>query len=146
MNLHEVIAIKKSSKKRVGRGLGSGKGKTSGRGTKGQKARGKVSLGFIGGTLPLYRKLPFRRGLGNPKRSVKMILIPLSQLNVFKDGSVVDLESLIQAGITKKGDAQKYGVKVVGGGELEKKLTVKLSATSSAIAKIEQVGGQIVNE
>ncbi len=74
MKLHQLSVVSHRSKKRVGRGLGSGKGKTGGRGTKGQKARGKIALGFIGGTLPLYKKLPYRRGLGNAKQTQKSVV------------------------------------------------------------------------
>ena len=77
-------------KKRLGRGIGSGKGKTAGRGTKGQKARGKIPATFVG-SLPFYKKLPLRRGQGNPKLSDKLVPIKLSKLNVFKSKTVVDL-------------------------------------------------------
>lgn len=144
MNLHTLSKITTKSKKRLGRGLGSGKGKTAGRGTKGQKARGKVATGFIGGTLPIYKKLPFRRGLGNPKVSTKMAVLPLEKLNYFAEGKTVDLESLISEKLVSK-STLSTGVKIVDGGEVSKALTVKLPTTAKAAAKIKDAGGQVVN-
>lgn len=144
MKLHTLNKTITKSKKRLGRGLGSGKGKTGGRGTKGQKARGKVALGFIGGTLPVYKKLPFRRGLGNPKRSVKMVILPSSRFSVFKKGAVVDLQSLINQGIVNERVVKKRGIKITGEGDINIPLTVKLSTTAKAAEKIEKAGGKIV--
>ena len=96
MKLQELPKTKYRKSKRLGRGLGSGKGKTGGRGAKGQKARGKVPAGFIGGTLPIYRKLPLVRGKGNPKLGVKPKVITLSVLNIFKPKTVVDMEALLK--------------------------------------------------
>lgn len=146
MKLHKLTKVTAKSKKRLGRGLGSGKGKTGGRGTKGQKARGKVALGFIGGTLPLYKKLPFRRGLGNPKRSAKMITVPLSKLAAFKKDSVINLQSLVEKGIVKKRDVRNRDVKIVGGGEVILPLVVKLAVTSAAAEKITKVGGKVLRD
>lgn len=145
MQLNKLIKTTTRSKKRVGRGTGSGKGKTSTRGTKGQKARGKVSLGFIGGTLPFYKKIPYRRGVGNTKRSLKMIPLSLSALNVFTDKAEVGLESLIEKKLVSPRKALKQGVKIVGDGEINVAITLKLSATSTAVAKIEKSGGKVVN-
>ncbi|MCL5784272.1 MAG: 50S ribosomal protein L15 [Patescibacteria group bacterium] len=144
MRLHNLITVTIHSNKIVGRGIGSGRGKTAGRGTKGQKARGNVPVGFIGGTLPLYKKLPFRRGLGNSKRSPKASAVYLSKLNVFEKGAVVDLNSLITHKLVKESDVKKFGVKVVGNGELKKTLTVQLPTTISAAKKIEKAGGKVV--
>lgn len=146
MQLHKLLKTITKSRKRVGRGLGSGMGKTSGRGTKGQKARGRVALGFIGGTLPLYRKLPFRRGLGNSKRSTKMLPVSLSKLSVFKKDSVIDLSSLIAQGIVKEKTAKKFGVKILGEGEISVPLQVNLPTTSSAAQKITKAGGQVLGD
>lgn len=146
MNLSQLLTVKARSQKRVGRGLSSGKGKTAGRGSKGQKARGSVARGFIGGTLPIYKKLPFRRGLGNSKRSSKMLPLSLSSLSVFKAESTVDLEGLIKQGIVKKSEAQKYGVKIMGTGEIDKALIVKVPVTSAAVVKIEKAGGKVVRD
>ena len=125
---------------RKGRGTGSGNGKTGGRGHKGQKARsgGKIRVGFEGGQMPLARRIP-KRGFNNifaqPLTSVNVCL-----LNGFEDGAVVDAAALIEAGIIAK---CPYGLKVLAGGELTKKITVKAAAFSeSAKEKIEQAGGK----
>lgn len=146
MRLHEMKKITAKSKKRIGRGIGSGKGKTGGRGTKGQKARGKVALGFIGGTLPLYKKLPFKRGFGNPKRSPKPITIALSALSIFPAGATVNLPSLIDRKLIKEKDARKFGIKIMGNGEINKKLIVNLPTSSAAAEKIKEAGGKVGRE
>lgn len=140
MKLYQLLKVKTKSKKRLGRGLGSGKGKTGGRGSKGQKARGKIPVGFVG-SLPLYKKLPLRRGLGNPKKSLKLKPISLSVLNKFGPKSIVDLEQLLKLKIIKPEDS-KTGVKILGG-RLEKALIVKLPTSSSAKAAIEEKGGRV---
>lgn len=145
MKLSQLIKVIAKGKKRVGRGIGSGKGRTAGRGSKGQKARGKIPLGFAGGALPLYKKLPFRRGLGNPRVSAKLMPIDTAELSVFKSGSVVNLQSLIERGIVKEKDGQKYGVKIVGNKKMKVALKVKLSATAAATKVIEQAGGKVEN-
>lgn len=144
MKLHE---LKKndgatSSRKRLGRGPGSGLGKTSGKGHKGQKARSgaKISPVFEGGQLPLYRRLP-HRGFNNSNFRVEYAVINVSDLNVFKDGEVVTPELLKEKGIIKK---QLAGIKVLGNGKLDKKLTVRAHRfSSSAIAKLEESGSKI---
>ncbi|MDO8638625.1 MAG: 50S ribosomal protein L15 [Candidatus Daviesbacteria bacterium] len=142
LELLEKSTIK--SKRRIGRGIGSGRDKTAGRGYKGQKSRGKVSLGFIGGTLPFYKKFPFKRGLGNPKRSTKTIPVSLSKLSSFKAGSTVDLASLIEHKILPKGKAQRFGAKIMGDGEINVPLNIKISISTPAIKKIEKAGGKVV--
>ena len=97
MKLHQLLKIKTAGKKRVGRGIGSGLGKTAGRGTKGQKARGKMPATFSGSGLPLYKKLPLKRGLGNSKVSDKLKVLSLEKLNIFKPKSVIDLEQLLKS-------------------------------------------------
>jgi large subunit ribosomal protein L15 len=146
MKLHQLIRSVAPKKKRVGRGLGSGKGKTAGRGMKGQKARGKIALGFIGGTLPLYKKLPFLRGFGNKKRKAKMLPLPLSKLVKFKPHSVVNLESLVAVGIVSGKTIQKRGVKIVDGGNLKIPLTVGLPASKKAAEKIVKAGGKVSSD
>lgn len=143
MKLHQLTKVNKRSGKRLGRGLGSGKGKTAARGTKGQKARENVPVGFIGGTLPLYKKLPFRRGKGNVKRSIKMIPLSLGKLSVFKANSEVDLQSVIDHKLVLEKDAKKHGVKIMGEGEVQVALKVKLPTTSSAASKISKAGGEV---
>ena len=130
----------KFAPKRVGRGIGSGNGKTSGKGHKGQNARsgGGVRPGFEGGQIPLYRKLP-KRGFTN-RFAVKYCVINLDVLNKFENGAVVDLDILKGCGIVKDNYAN---LKVLGNGELSKKLTVKATVFSaSAKEKIEAAGGK----
>lgn len=143
MLLHNLDKIRKRDKKRLGRGLGSGKGKTGGRGQKGQKARGSIPASFTGGGLPLYKKLPLRRGKGNSKVSAKMTLIRLSQLNIFKSGDLVDVESLIAKKLLSVKGARK-GIKILGSGDLSVKLTVKVNVSKKAQEKIVGAGGNIV--
>ena len=125
---------------RKGRGPGSGNGKTAGKGHKGQNARsgGGVRPGFEGGQLPLYRKLP-KRGFKN-RFAVKYAIVNVSALNCFEDGAVVDLDALLAKKIVRK---ELDGLKVLGTGELTKKLTVKATVFSaSAKEKIEAAGGK----
>jgi len=124
---------------RRGRGHGSGNGKTAGKGHKGQKARsGAPRPGFEGGQMPLYRRLP-KRGFTN-RNSKEIIGINLSALECFENGATVDVEALIEAGIVKN---PRDGVKILGNGELTKKLDVKVNAFSaSAKEKIEALGGK----
>ena len=129
------------TRKRVGRGTGSGLGKTSGKGHKGQNARsgGGVRPGFEGGQLPLYRRLP-KRGFTNAKFKVEYAVINLSDLNKFEDGAVVTPELLKEMGILKN---QLDGVKVLGNGTLEKKIDVKAHKFSKvAKEQIEKLGGK----
>lgn len=143
MKLHELnSAPEAKSKKRVGRGPGSGMGKTSTRGQKGQKSRSGASIPawFQGGQTPLYRRIP-KRGFSNAKFRTEFATINLSDLNKhFNDGDVVTPELLKEKGIIKQ---QLCGVKVLGNGELEKKITVKANRfSSSAVTKIESAGGK----
>lgn len=142
MKLHELTSVDGSTHRRkiVGRGPGSGHGKTSGRGEKGQKARsgGGVHAWFEGGQTPLYKRLP-RRGFSNARFAIRYAIVNVSDLNRFKDGEVVTPELLKESGLVKK---ELNGIKVLGNGKLEKKLTVKANVfTSSAITKIEELGG-----
>lgn len=143
MKLHELEKNigATHAKKRVGHGPGSGLGKTSGRGQKGQKARsgGSINPVFEGGQLPLYRRLP-KRGFSNYPFKKEYAVINLSDLNVFEDGTVVTPALLKERGIVKK---QLSGIKVLGEGQLEKKLTVKAHKFSkSAIDKINESGSK----
>lgn len=145
MKLNSQIKITARKKKIVGRGLGSGKGKTAGRGTKGQKARGRIPVGFIGGSLPLYKRLPYNRGQRNRKSQSNALAINLAKLNVFKAGSEIDIESLIDHKIVSSREAKKRGVKIVGVGEIPSKLVVKLPMSSKAQKIIEASGGKILH-
>ena len=142
MNLSELkpaAGSKHSDNFRRGRGHGSGNGKTAGKGHKGQKARsGAPRPGFEGGQLPLYRRLP-KRGFTNIN-SKDIVAIGLDRLNAFEDGAEVTVETLMDKGIVNN---TRDGVKILGNGELTKKLTVKVNAFSkSAVEKIEAVGGK----
>ena len=137
-NLRSAEGSKHSDNFRRGRGHGSGNGKTAGKGHKGQKARsGAPRIGFEGGQMPLYRRLP-KRGF-TCRNSKKIVAVNLDRLNCFEDGAVVTIEALQEANVVKKpGD----GVKIIATGELTKKLTVKVNAFSEgAKAKIEALGG-----
>lgn len=142
MKLHEISPAAGSNKasKRVGRGPASGTGKTAGKGHKGQKARsgGGVRIGFEGGQMPLQRRIP-KRGFNNIF-ATKFATINVSDLERFENGSVVDTDAIINAGLIKK---PLDGIKVLGNGELTKKLTVQVACFSkSAIEKIEAAGGK----
>jgi large subunit ribosomal protein L15 len=140
----------KTRRKRIGRGIGSGHGKTSGRGMKGLGARsgGGVRPGFQGGQMPIYMQQGKLRG---PNRKMSMpfgpfrthtVALNVDKLNVFEAGSVVDLEALVDAGLVKNNANRAYPVKILGGGEIDRALTVKVDAYSaSAKAKIEAAGG-----
>ena len=138
-NLRPADGAKQSDNFRRGRGHGSGNGKTAGKGHKGQKARsGAPRPGFEGGQMPLYRRIP-KRGFTN-RNTKEIVAINLSALEVFENDAVVSVETLIEAGIVKN---PRDGVKILGNGELTKKLTVKANAFSaSAAAKIEANGGK----
>lgn len=145
MKLNVLEKIITKSKKRVGRGTGSGKGKTGGRGTKGQKARGKIPSSFIGGSLPLYKKLPFVRGWGNKKANPKPFILTLDQLNNFKTNSKVTIDSLMEAKIVEGRNVQKRGVKILDRGEIKiKGLIVEIPVSLKVKAKIEKLGGKVV--
>lgn len=137
-NLHPAEGSKHSDNFRRGRGHGSGNGKTAGKGHKGQKARsGSPRIGFEGGQMPLYRRLP-KRGFTN-RNTKEIVAVNVDVLEKFENGATVDTKALIEMGIIKK---PRDGVKLLGNGELTKKLNVKVSAYSaSAKAKIEALGG-----
>ena len=140
LNLQPAEGSKHSDNFRRGRGHGSGNGKTAGKGHKGQKARsGAPRIGFEGGQMPLYRRLP-KRGFKN-RNSKDIVSINISALDKFEDGATVDVAALMEAGIVKN---PRDGVKILGNGEITKKLNVKVDAVSaSAKEKIEAVGGTV---
>ena len=142
MKLHELDNLNAKNRKRIGRGPGSGTGKTSGKGHKGQNARsgGGVRPGFEGGQLPLYRRLS-KRGFNNYNFRTVYATVNVSDLERFDEGTVVDIELLKKVRLVNK---ELDGVKVLGNGELSKKLTVKANKFSeTAKEKIENVGGTI---
>jgi len=143
MKLHELTYTEgaRKARKRVGRGPGSGVGKTAGRGTKGQNARsgGGVRPGFEGGQTPIYRRLP-KRGFTNIYRK-EYAIVNIDALNVFDDGTVVTPEMLLEKRIARKLES---GLKILGQGKLDKKLTVKAHKFSqSAVNAIEKAGGSV---
>lgn len=132
---------KKRRGKRLGMGLGSGKGKTSARGHKGQKARGKVNLGFEGGQLKLIKRLPFLRGVGFKSRAKRPLLVHLSDLEKKMPAGLITLESLKKANLVPDSAIQ---VKLVGNNRVSKKFIIKdLSVTKGAISQIEKMGGTL---
>jgi large subunit ribosomal protein L15 len=144
MKLHELTYAKgaRHTRKRIGRGTGSGQGETAGRGENGQNSRsgGGVRLGFEGGQNPLYRRLP-KRGFSNAPFKKEYAIINVEQLNKFNDGDVISNEVLIESGLVAK---EKDGIKILGNGTLDKKLTVKANKFSKgAIEAIENKGGSI---
>ncbi len=143
MKLNELKNNPGSTRRRklLGRGPGSGHGKTSGRGEKGQKARSgsSISAWFEGGQTPLYKRIP-RRGFSNKRFAKKYSIINVSELNIFEEGTVVTPELMKQKKLYTK---ELSGIKILGNGKLEKKLTIKANIfTNSAINKIEELGGK----
>lgn len=140
MQLHDLAPARgaRHRRKKVGRGIGSGHGKTCGRGTKGDKARNQVPLGFEGGNTPLHRRIPQQRGFKSRNR-VTYAIVNVAQLDMLEDGTVVDPEAMYGMGLLRD---QGERVKVLGDGELNRKLTVRAHKFSkSAVAKIEAAGG-----
>lgn len=144
MNLSSLRKITKKRQKRLGQGHGSGRGKTAGRGTKGQKARRKIPLTFEGGALTLIKRLPFMRGKRKNK-SFKNgpIIVNVKVLNLLKKGTTVDIKSLIENRIVDPDYAKRYGVKILGDGDLNVSLIVKLPMSKGAAKKILKAGGKV---
>jgi len=143
MRLNELSPAEGSRRprKRLGRGVGSGSGKTAGRGTKGHKSRsgGGVRPGFEGGQMPIHRRLP-KRGFTNIFKK-EIAVLNISDLNRFETGSVVDETAVVRSGLVK---GRRDGIKLLGNGDIEYPLTIRLNAVStSARAKIEAVGGSV---
>lgn len=149
MKLNKLPKTTKRKKKRLGRGYGSGKGgHTVGRGTKGQKARSKVGLLFEGTKMrkSLIRRLPLMRGKGKLKARPGPVIVNLKYLNLFKKNDEVNIKTLVKKGIVKEKEAKKFGVKILGEGDLKISLTIKLPASKSATHKIKKAGGKVINE
>ena len=148
MKLHELEKSTTRSKKRVGRGYGSGKGgHTSGRGSKGQKARNSVPLWFVGTSWAWFKRLPMMKGKGKFKPVGKDTLtLSLDVLNVFKAGEKVTTESLVKKGILTERQAAKYHLKVLNKGKLAKKIKLALPASAGAIKAVEKIGGEHISE
>ena len=144
MELFSLTKITKRSKKRLGQGHGSGRGKTGGRGTKGQKAKGKIPIGFEGGAVPLMKRLPFMRGKGRNKAfKEKPIIVNLKSLKILEKDSIVDIETLIKNKIVREKDIKTFNVKILGDGEISVPLTIKLPISKRAEQKILKAGGKV---
>lgn len=148
MKLNQLSKTTDKKKKRVGRGYGSGKGgHTAGRGSKGTKARNKVGLLFEGTKTKksFLKRLPLRRGKGKLKSlKQKPLIINLKHLNLLKKETLVNIESLVKAGLIEKKQARLFGVKILGDGELKIALKVNLPCSKSAAEKIKKAGGEII--
>lgn len=143
MELNKLPRLTRDRKKRLGRGHGSGRGKTAGRGTKGQKAREKLSLYFEGGQQPLIKRLPLKRGKDRNKvRTGKPFIVNIKYLNILPKDTIVNREILIKHGIIDK-EIEK--VKILGDGELKIPLKIALPTSKSAAEKIKKAGGTIIN-
>lgn len=144
MNLTHLEKVTTKKKRRLGQGHGSGRGKTAGRGTKGQKARNTVAIYFEGGALPLTKRLPFLRGKGrNRSLRNKSYTINVSALNVFAKGTIVTVEELVKQKMVEAQQAKHNGVKILGDGDLGVALTVKLPVSKGAAEKIKKAGGTV---
>lgn len=144
MQLNTLPKVTTKAKRRLGQGHGSGRVKTSGRGTKGQKARRNIALSFEGGALPLIKRLPFLRGKAR-NFSYQTVTFPINveKLNALPKGTVVDVKSLVEHNIVSARTAKNQPLKILGGGSLSVSLTVKLPVSASAKEKIEKAGGKI---
>jgi large subunit ribosomal protein L15 len=144
MQLHNLAKLTAKKKKRVGLGHGSGRGKTAGRGQKGQNARGSVPLRFEGGALPLTKRLPFLRGKDrNKSLKPETLILSLDALRVFPKGAVVDQESIAKYNLFEAQAIKKCGVKILSNGEVQVALTVKVPVSKGAAEKIVKAGGTV---
>lgn len=146
MLLSNLPSITARSKKRLGRGYGSGKGgHTTNRGQKGQKSRSKIPLWFEGGQLPLIRRTPFLRGKGRfQSLKVQPLTINLDQLNNFKAGTKVNSDSVVKILKIKSSKVAKHGLKVIATGKLDRALKVEIPTSAGAAKAIEKAGGQVI--
>jgi large subunit ribosomal protein L15 len=144
MNLSQLPSVSTKKKRRLGQGHGSGRVKTAGRGTKGLKARGKVSLSFEGGGLPLIKRLPFLRGKGrNQSLKDQILVVNTGTLNLLPKGTKVSIDTLISHRIIKKTIGKQPLVKILGDGDLTVSLTVLLPVSKGAREKIINAGGSV---
>lgn len=142
--LNKLPKITARSKKRLGQGHGTGRGKTAGRGTKGQKARGKISTVFARGEIADFKRLPLYRGKyrNKPVRH-KPLIVNIKFLNILSPNSVVDADTLVKYHILSLDDVKQYGVKILGNGDLKIPLILKLPCSKQAAEKIKAAGGKI---
>ncbi len=144
MKLNKIIKTTKKTKRRLGQGHGSGRVKTAGRGSKGQKSRYKIPLYFEGGALPLIKRLPFHRGKGKNKPfNKKAVPVNLDKLNIFKNNSVIDEKALINAKIVSEKEVKLKGIKILGQGKVNSSLTIKVPISNKAQKIIEKAGGKV---
>ena len=145
MNKLQTLAkIVSKKQRRLGRGGGSGRGKTSGRGTKGQKARGSIRTGFEGGQLPLIKRLPLYRGRGRNKSQTKgNLIVNLKHLNILPAQTEVTIETLVKHKVLRIEEAAHSWAKILGEGDLKVALIVRLPTSKSARVKIERAGGKV---
>jgi large subunit ribosomal protein L15 len=144
MKLSSLTKVTAKRLKRVGQGKGSGRGKKSGRGGRGQTSRNVMPLSFEGGALTIIKRLPFMRGRGKNKSFRNQPLgVNVKLLNSFKKGEIVDVKFLIDQGIVEAEYAKKYGVKILGDGDITVPLTIKLPVSKEASKKIEKAGGRV---
>ena len=144
MNLSDLTKITKKRQKRLGQGHGSGRSKTAGRGTKGQKARHSIPLDFEGGALPLIKRMPFLRGKGkNYSLQNSPEIINLKQLQVFAKDTVIDEKAVIEKGLVTAKNVKKFGIKILGDGEFSTPLIIKIPISQQAKAKVEKAGGRV---
>lgn len=145
MNLNNLPKTTEKRKRRLGLGHGSGRGKTAGRGTKGQNARSDRPLSFEGGALALIKRMPFRRGKGRNKVFKKRpVEINVKILNILKKGDTVNIKSLVAHKIVDEEEVKEFGVKILGDGELSIPLRVELPVSGGAEKKIKKAGGEVV--
>lgn len=145
MQLHTLEKITTRKQKRLGQGHGSGRVKTAGRGTKGQKARGTIALSFEGGIVPLIKRLPFRRGKEkNKPLSETPVILNLDKLSVFEENETITVDALIKKGIVRESYAKKYGVKILGNGTLAHPVKIEVAVSKKAKEKIEKLGGSVI--
>ncbi len=145
MKLEKLPKTTTRKKKRVGRGYGSGKGgHTAGRGTKGQRARSKIKPWFEGGQTNIIKRMAMQRGKGKFKKRPGPVILNIDFLNLLSQGAKVNLDLLIKHGLINKKEGLKNGVKILGGGELKKALTVELVCSQGAAEKIKKAGGKVV--
>lgn len=145
MELNTLVKITKRPQKRLGQGHGSGKVKTSGRGQKGQKARGKIPFTrYSGGSLSFVKRLPFLRGKDkNNSFNNNVVVLNVSALNTLSKGTTVDFAALVLHKLINEKEARRDGIKILGNGELTVALTVKVPVSKSAQSKIEKAGGKV---
>jgi large subunit ribosomal protein L15 len=141
MKLNNLVKTSSKSKKRLGQGHGSGKVKTGGRGTKGQKSRGRVPLYFEGGALPLIKRLPFLRGKGrNDSLAAPSVVVNLSDLNKLPKNTIIDEEFLLGKSNTSR---KTFRMKILGEGEIKIPLIIKVAISKRAASKVEKAGGKV---